>query len=57
MKQLMIPILVVSGLLLIGIVCLVGLFIAHDGNRDFLAIDSCIDTGGKWNYTTRTCKD
>jgi len=57
MKQLMIPILVVSGLLLIGIVCLIGLFIAHDGNRDFLAIDSCIDTGGKWNYTTRTCKD
>ena len=24
--------------------------------RDFLAIDSCLDSGGKWNYTSRACE-
>ena len=32
------------------------LFIAHGGNRDFLSIDSCLDTGGRWNYEARTCE-
>ena len=32
------------------------LFAAHGGDRDFLSIDSCLDAGGRWNYTTRTCE-
>jgi hypothetical protein len=32
------------------------LFVAHGGSRDFLSIDSCLDTGGRWNYETRTCE-
>jgi hypothetical protein len=32
------------------------LFVAHRFNRDFLAIDSCLDSGGRWNYTTRCCE-
>jgi hypothetical protein len=56
MKPLMIPTLVLGGLALIVIFYCGALFIANDGNRDFLAIDSCLDSGGKWNYTTRTCE-
>jgi hypothetical protein len=32
------------------------LFLAHDGNLDFLRIDSCLDRGGRWNYQSRTCE-
>ena len=32
-----------------------GLFIAHEGNPDFLKIDACLDAGGAWDYTNRTC--
>jgi hypothetical protein len=41
---------------LIVIVYFTALFIAHDGNPDFLSIDSCLDAGGKWNCTTRACE-
>jgi hypothetical protein len=44
------------GLLAILLVYLLALFVAHDFNPDFLAIDSCLDSGGRWNYTTRTCE-
>jgi len=45
------------------VVCLVtpvvlyvaGLFVAHKGNSDFLKIDACLDAGGAWDYTNRTC--
>jgi len=32
------------------------LFVVHGGNADFLDIDSCLDSGGMWNYATRTCE-
>ena len=32
------------------------LFIAHGGNRDFLAIDACLDAGGRWDYERRVCE-
>ncbi len=32
------------------------LFVTHGYSRDFLAIDSCLDGGGRWNYPDRTCE-
>lgn len=32
-----------------------GLFVLLGFDRDFLAIDSCLDSGGRWDYTTRSC--
>jgi hypothetical protein len=32
-----------------------GLFIAHKGNPDFLKVDACLDSGGAWDYTNRSC--
>ena len=32
------------------------LFIMERGNPDFLKIDRCADSGGKWSYSTRTCE-
>jgi hypothetical protein len=32
------------------------LFVVHGGNADFLDIDSCLDSGGMWNYAKRTCE-
>jgi hypothetical protein len=29
------------------------LFIAYDCNPDFLKIDTCLDAGGRWDYTNR----
>ena len=31
------------------------LLVAHRGNPDFLAIDSCLDDGGSWDYGRRLC--
>ncbi len=31
------------------------LYMAHDFNPDFMKIDSCLDSGGRWNYETRSC--
>ena len=56
MKLLMIPALGFGGLALVLIIYFGDLLIAHRGNRDFLAIDSCLDLGGKWNYDSRTCE-
>jgi len=56
MKLLMLPAFAFGGLALILIICFGGLLIAHRGNRDFLVIDSCLDSGGKWNYASRTCE-
>jgi hypothetical protein len=47
---------VVGGLAAIVILYFGVLFVAHGGNRDFLAIDACLDSGGKWNYPARTCE-
>ena len=41
---------------LIIVVYLAALFISHGGNPDFLTIDSCLDSGGKWNYEARMCE-
>lgn len=43
-------------LLLIPVLYLGALFVVHDFDADFLAIDSCLDSGGRWNYTTKTCE-
>ena len=32
------------------------LWYAHDFEPDFLAIDSCLDHGGKWNYKNDVCE-
>lgn len=29
------------------------LFVIHDFNPDFLAIDSCLDNGEKWDYENK----
>jgi hypothetical protein len=43
-------------LALVIAVYLAALFIMQEGNPDFLNIDSCLDSGGKWNYRTRVCE-
>ena len=45
-----------AGLALIVLIWLAVLFIMERGNPDFLKIDHCVDSGGKWNYSTRTCE-
>lgn len=32
------------------------LFMLQHGNPDFVTIDGCLDSGGRWNYTTETCE-
>jgi hypothetical protein len=51
-----IPAFIGGSALLLAIVYLGALFFAHRANPDFLSMDSCLDSGGKWNYTTRTCE-
>jgi hypothetical protein len=34
----------------------VALWVAHDFNPRFLKIDSCLDSGGKWNYEQNVCE-
>jgi hypothetical protein len=48
--------LIASSLATIVLVYLGVLFIAHRGNPDSLSIDSCLDSGGRWNYETRICE-
>jgi len=31
------------------------LFVAHDFNPDYSAIDGCLDSGGSWDYSNRIC--
>lgn len=45
-----------AALLLTPLLYFGSLFVEYDFNPDFLAIDSCLDSGGRWNYTTRTCE-
>ena len=47
---------VAVAILLIAALYFGSLFIAHDGNRDFLAIDACLDAGGRWDYERRACE-
>lgn len=51
---------VMAGLILLPLLAvasyLAALFIVHDCNPDFLSIDSCLDSGGRWNYETRNCE-
>jgi hypothetical protein len=48
--------LICGGLVFIAVIYCGALFVAHHGDPDFLSIDSCLGSGGKWNYTTRTCE-
>jgi hypothetical protein len=48
--------LIVGAITLIPVVYFGALFTMHGFSRDFLAIDSCLDGGGRWNYTQRTCE-
>ena len=32
------------------------LYAIHGFNPDFLAIDQCLESGGKWNYEHRQCE-
>jgi hypothetical protein len=46
----------IAGALLLAVALYVGfLFVVHDFNRDFLAIDRCLDDGGRWNDDMRRC--
>jgi hypothetical protein len=44
-----------GGIALLEVLYWGGLFVVHGGNPDFLDIDSCLDSGGMWNYAARTC--
>jgi hypothetical protein len=37
-----------------GIITLALLFYVYFS--DFMLIDACLDSGGRWNYETRTCE-
>lgn len=56
MKRALLVVLVL-GLIPAAIVLLyLGLpFAAHGFSRDFLDIDTCLDSGGAWDYTNRCC--
>lgn len=41
---------------LAGLLYVLLVFVAHDFNPDAFAIDSCLDVGGRWNYTARRCE-
>lgn len=45
-----------GGFALLGALYFGALFVVLGGNPDFLDIDSCLDSGGIWNYTTKTCE-
>jgi len=47
---------VIGPVLLITALYIGLLFIAHDGNPDFFAIDACLDRGGRWDYEKRVCE-
>ena len=43
------------------VICLTGgyffsIYAACGFNRDFLAINSCTESGGRWNYESRSCE-
>jgi hypothetical protein len=42
--------------LVVAVLYFAVLFIAHDFDPDFLAIDSCLDAGRTWNQKTRQCE-
>lgn len=47
---------VLVGLIVVALLLYLGtLFILHDHNSDFLAIDRCLDRGGVWDYAGRAC--
>lgn len=47
--------LLIGTLLLLPMIYFGGLLVAHDFSPDFLAIDSCLDAGGRWDYAHRRC--
>ncbi len=50
------PLFVLLGSALLLFVIYLGvLFVIHELNPDFLAIDSCLDAGGAWDYSRREC--
>lgn len=47
---------VLIGLIVVALLLYLGaLFVLHDYNPDFLAIDRCLDRGGVWDYAGRAC--
>jgi hypothetical protein len=47
----------IAAALLLAEVLYVGfLFVVHDFNGDSLAIDRCLDDGGRWNDDMRRCE-
>ena len=47
---------VVAGVLLVLGLYLGGLFVAHGFDPNFLAIDSCLDRGGRWDHASQGCE-
>jgi hypothetical protein len=56
LAALALPSLIVGSFALITFAYFGILFVLHGGNPDFLDIDSCLDSGGRWNYAKRTCE-
>ena len=48
---------IIATLALIYIPICIALWIAHDFHPDFMKIDSCLDSGGHWNYESQECED
>jgi hypothetical protein len=44
-----------AGIALLLALYYAALFLTHKGDPDFLSIDSCLDDGGRWDYTNRVC--
>ena len=44
------------GIIVVVAIYLAVMFILYGGNSGFLSIDTCLDAGGRWNYSTRMCE-
>ncbi len=47
---------IAGALVLVVALYFVLLFVLHDFNPDFLNVDRCLDSGGRWNYQLRLCE-
>jgi hypothetical protein len=43
-----------AALIVVFLVAVIALYLMFS---DFLKIDSCLDSGGKWNYETKMCQN
>ena len=44
-----------AALLLCVVIYVAVLFVLHGGSPDFISIDSCLDSGGRWDHGRRVC--